>query len=56
MISAAAMLRCVLERRPLDEPACDPIEGGILGLPSLRLEARGEASPVVVPSGDPPAR
>jgi hypothetical protein len=44
MISAAALLRCVLEGHPLDEARCDTVEGGILGLPSVRLDgARSDA-------------
>jgi hypothetical protein len=55
MISAAALLRCVLEGHPLDEPRCDPAEGGILGLPSVRLDrARSSASPRPEPPNRPP--
>lgn len=37
MISAAALLRCTLASHPLEPPAPDPIEGGILGLASVSL-------------------
>lgn len=36
LMSAAGLLRCVLEGRAL-ESGRDPVEGGILGLPSVRL-------------------
>jgi hypothetical protein len=56
MVSAAALLRCVLEGHPLDGPACDAVEGGILGLPSLRLDGRrsgGDLSRAPCPDGPP---
>jgi len=40
MMSAAAMLRCALGPHPLETATVDPIEGGILGLPSVQLAGR----------------
>lgn len=37
LLSAAALLRCVLERTPLGWSGADPFEGGILALDSLNL-------------------
>jgi hypothetical protein len=56
MISAAALLRCVLEGHPLDEARCDTVEGGILGLPSVRLDgARSDAFRPARPTPTRPA-
>lgn len=50
MISAAALLRCVLEGHPLDQASCDTVEGGILGLASVRFDApRRTASRRLIP-------
>jgi len=38
MISAAGLLRCVLEEHPLEPESLDSIEGGILGLASLSID------------------
>ena len=40
LLSAAALLRCVLEGTPLDSAGTHPMEGGILGTESLNLKLR----------------
>jgi hypothetical protein len=40
MVSAAGLLRCVLEGHPLERPGTDGVEGDILGFASLDLSRR----------------
>jgi hypothetical protein len=54
MISAAALLRCMLEGHPLDEARFDSAEGGMLGLPAVQLDgARSSVYPTFEPHERP---
>jgi hypothetical protein len=45
MMSAAGLLRCLIEAHPLECEPLDPIEGGILGLASIRLRGGQSTTP-----------
>ncbi|MDQ3031388.1 MAG: hypothetical protein M3Y87_03155 [Myxococcota bacterium] len=56
MISAAALLRCVIEGRPVDGGERDDVEGGILGLASVHVTPPGNPPPRRPPRKNVPSR